>query len=68
MKKEFIGDFEFNNIEVDIEKNIYRIDGKDVGDKTLEFSILIGPKTVRTQIINLDSKCSKRKDINHDRS
>ena len=66
MKKEFIGDF--NNIEVDIEKNIYRIDGKDVGDKTLEFSILIGPKTVRTQIINLDSKCSKRKDINHDRS
>ena len=68
MKKEFIGDFEFNNIEVDIEKNIYRIDGKDVGDKTLEFSILIGPKAVRTQIINLDSKCAKRKDINHDRS
>lgn len=48
--KKFFGDFEFNSIEIDISKGIYRIDGKDVGRSAENFLIDIGPFEVYTRV------------------
>lgn len=53
MKKEFIGDFEFNTIEIDIKNNIYKIDGVDVGKGTQNISISISATRVITTIQKL---------------
>lgn len=48
--KKFFGDFEFNSIEIDISKGIYRIDGKDIGRRTESIHIDIEPFEVYTRI------------------
>lgn len=60
MKKEFTGDFEFNNIEIDIEKKIYKIDGIDIGKGTESISITITPSEVRTTIHHWQNSRMKR--------
>ena len=49
MKKTFEGDYEFNKIEIDIEKNIYLVDGKPL-ERCLELSITVQPFKVITKI------------------
>lgn len=64
MRKTFDSDsdFEFNRLEIDLEKNLYLIDGKKI-TTTKELIIRIDPYTVKVRLRRDERGYGKRKAV-----